>query len=86
MWSKNSFCWRLGVLAFSLPECAGYFAAGTYITAGRGSRSTARRRGLFMRGAIVAMHPAGTADIQKLSMARRIGVGRAEREEAGRLH
>jgi alkylation response protein AidB-like acyl-CoA dehydrogenase len=41
---------------------------------------------LFMRGAIVAMHPAGTADIQKLSMARRIGVGRAEREEAGRLH
>jgi alkylation response protein AidB-like acyl-CoA dehydrogenase len=41
---------------------------------------------LFMRSAIVALHPGGTADIQKLSMARRIGVGREEREEAGRLH
>jgi alkylation response protein AidB-like acyl-CoA dehydrogenase len=41
---------------------------------------------LFMRSSIIGLHPGGTADIQKLTMARRIGVGRAEREEAGRLH
>jgi 3-oxocholest-4-en-26-oyl-CoA dehydrogenase alpha subunit len=35
------------------------------------------------RNGIVAMHPGGTADIQKVSMARRIGVGRATREAAG---
>lgn len=35
------------------------------------------------RNGIVAMHPGGTADIQKVSMARRIGIGRATREAAG---
>ena len=38
-----------------------------------------------MRVAIMALHPGGTADIQKLIMARRIGIGRAVREEAGTL-
>ena len=37
------------------------------------------------RSGIVAVHPAGTADVQKLIMARRIGIGRTAREEAGRL-
>jgi hypothetical protein len=37
------------------------------------------------RNGIVAMHPGGTADIQKISMARRIGIGRATREVAGRV-
>jgi alkylation response protein AidB-like acyl-CoA dehydrogenase len=41
---------------------------------------------LSLRSGIIGLHPGGTADIQKLSIARRIGVGRAEREEAGRLH
>ena len=37
------------------------------------------------RSAIVAIHPGGTADIQKLIMARRIGIGREVREQAGAL-
>ncbi|MBI2888007.1 MAG: acyl-CoA dehydrogenase family protein [Chloroflexi bacterium] len=37
------------------------------------------------RSGIVAVHPGGTADVQKLIMARRIGIGRTQREEAGRL-
>lgn len=37
------------------------------------------------RNGIVAMHPGGTADIQRVSMARRIGIGRAAREAAGTI-
>ena len=37
------------------------------------------------RSAIVAIHPGGTADLQKLIMARRIGIGREVREKAGAL-
>ncbi len=40
---------------------------------------------LHQRGSIVAVHPGGTADIQKVIMARRIAIGRAVREEAGAL-
>jgi alkylation response protein AidB-like acyl-CoA dehydrogenase len=39
----------------------------------------------FQRSAIVGLHPGGTTDIQKVIMARRIGIGRTEREQAGRL-
>jgi alkylation response protein AidB-like acyl-CoA dehydrogenase len=35
------------------------------------------------RNGIVAVHPGGTADIQRVSMARRIGIGRSSRELAG---
>jgi alkylation response protein AidB-like acyl-CoA dehydrogenase len=38
----------------------------------------------YLRAAIVALHPAGTADIQKVIMARRIGMGRDETEAAGK--
>ncbi|MHB8575171.1 MAG: acyl-CoA dehydrogenase family protein [Dehalococcoidia bacterium] len=38
------------------------------------------------RNGIVAMHPGGTADIQRVSMARRIGIGRSARELAGTVH
>ncbi len=34
------------------------------------------------RSGIIGVHPGGTADVQKLIMARRIGVGRNSREEA----
>jgi alkylation response protein AidB-like acyl-CoA dehydrogenase len=37
------------------------------------------------RSAIIAIHPGGTADIQKVIMARRIGIGREVREKAGTL-
>jgi hypothetical protein len=33
----------------------------------------------------VAIHPGGTTDIQKVIMARRIGIGREVREKAGAL-
>ena len=39
----------------------------------------------YQRSAIVAVHPGGTADIQKVIMARRIGIGREVRERAGAL-
>ena len=38
------------------------------------------------RNGIVATHPGGTIEIQKVSMARRIGIGRAQREAAGTVH
>ena len=37
------------------------------------------------RAAIIALHPGGTTDIQKVIMARRIGIGREIREQAGAL-
>src|SRR3546814_16266512 len=37
----------------------------------------------YTRLAIQALHPGATTDIQKVIMARRIGIGRAERERAG---
>lgn len=39
----------------------------------------------YQRSAIINVHPAGTADIQKVIMARRIGIGREVREKAGAL-
>jgi alkylation response protein AidB-like acyl-CoA dehydrogenase len=38
----------------------------------------------YQRSSIVALHPGGTADVQKVIMARRIGMGREERESAGK--
>ena len=40
---------------------------------------------VFQRSSIVALHPGGTTDIQKVIMARRIGIGRAVKEQAGAL-
>ena len=37
------------------------------------------------RAALIALHPGGTTDIQKVIMARRIGIGREVREKAGAL-
>jgi alkylation response protein AidB-like acyl-CoA dehydrogenase len=38
------------------------------------------------RNGIVAVHPGGTADVQRVSMARRLGLGRTAREAAGTVH
>jgi alkylation response protein AidB-like acyl-CoA dehydrogenase len=38
----------------------------------------------FMKSSIVDLHPGATADIQKVIMARRIGIGRQVREKAGK--
>ena len=40
---------------------------------------------LFQRAGLVGLHPGGTVEIQKLIMARRIGIGRTVREQAGTL-
>jgi len=40
----------------------------------------------FQRDAITTLHPGATTDIQRVIMARRIGVGRREREKAGIVH
>jgi 3-oxocholest-4-en-26-oyl-CoA dehydrogenase alpha subunit len=40
---------------------------------------------LQQRNGIVAVHPGGTADVQRVSMSRRIGIGRAAAEQAGRV-
>jgi len=40
---------------------------------------------LNMRSSIVAVHPGGTQDIQRVIMARRMGIGRTVREEAGQI-
>ena len=40
---------------------------------------------VYQRSSIVALHPGGTTDIQKVIMARRIGIGRAVKEQAGAL-
>jgi len=37
------------------------------------------------RAAIIALHPGGTTDIQKVIMSRRIGIGRENKEKAGAL-
>ena len=37
------------------------------------------------RGNIVAIHPGGTTDVQKIEMSRRIGIGRAVRERAAEV-
>jgi alkylation response protein AidB-like acyl-CoA dehydrogenase len=39
----------------------------------------------FTRDSITALHPGATTDIQKVIIARRIGIGRAEREKAGQI-
>jgi 3-oxocholest-4-en-26-oyl-CoA dehydrogenase alpha subunit len=38
------------------------------------------------RNGIVATHPGGTIEVQKVSMSRRIGIGRSQRELAGTVH
>jgi 3-oxocholest-4-en-26-oyl-CoA dehydrogenase alpha subunit len=41
---------------------------------------------LQQRNGIVAVHPGGTADIQRVSIARRLGLGRTAAEAAGKVH
>jgi alkylation response protein AidB-like acyl-CoA dehydrogenase len=38
------------------------------------------------RNGIVSVHPGGTTDIQRVRMARRIGIGRTAKESAGSVH
>ena len=40
---------------------------------------------VYQRSSIVALHPGGTTDIQKVIMARRIGIGREVKERQGAL-
>ena len=49
------------------------------------ARQEAENLELQQRNGIVAVHPGGTADVQRVSMARRIGIGRAAPESAGKV-
>ena len=40
---------------------------------------------VLQRASIVNLHPGGTGEIQKVIMARRLGIGRVVRERAGAL-
>lgn len=40
---------------------------------------------LFTRSSITAVHPGGTQDVQRVVMARRMGIGRTVKEEAGAI-
>ncbi len=39
----------------------------------------------FMKTSIISVHPGGTQDIQRVIMARRMGIGRTVQEAAGQL-
>ncbi len=41
---------------------------------------------IHQRSSIVDQHPGGTAEIQRVIIARRLGIGRSEREEPGKLN
>ena len=60
-----------------------HFVAGKYVVAQicQISQAVAYAEGQ-QRAGIIAVHPGGTADVQRLIMARRIGVGRQSKEEA----
>jgi len=39
----------------------------------------------FMKTSIISVHPGGTQDVQRVIMARRMGIGRTAKEEAGQM-
>lgn len=76
-WGKMAGLRRTGLNS----KLLGYYAVTNDATYGAGDGYVEAQA----RQGIVAVHPAGTADVQKLIIARRIGIGRTALEEAGRL-
>jgi alkylation response protein AidB-like acyl-CoA dehydrogenase len=75
---KTAGLWMTGAIL----EAVGPAALTTDATWG----STASFLEAQQRNGIVAVHPGGTTDVQRVSMARRIGIGRAGKEAAGTVH
>jgi 3-oxocholest-4-en-26-oyl-CoA dehydrogenase alpha subunit len=77
-WRKTAGLWMTGAIL----EAVGPAALTTDETWG----SPEGFLELQQRNGIIAVHPGGTSDIQRVSMARRIGIGRPVREAAGTVH
>ena len=75
---KTAGLWMTGAIL----EAVGPAALTTDPTWG----STAAFLEAQQRNGIVAVHPGGTTDVQRVSMARRIGIGRSGKEAAGTVH
>ncbi len=75
---KTAGLWMTGAIL----EAVGPAALTTDSTWG----STAAFLEAQQRNGIVAVHPGGTTDVQRVSMARRIGIGRSGKEAAGTVH
>jgi len=75
---KTAGLWMTGAIL----EAVGPAALTTDPTWG----STAAFLEAQQRNGIVAVHPGGTTDVQRVSMARRIGIGRTGKEAAGTVH
>ncbi len=69
------------------PDCLSVYGVAREVHAATGAGLEPDPEGTIEhhhRAAITALHPGGTADIQKVIIARRLGAGRDEAEEAGR--
>ncbi len=75
---KMAGLWMTGAIL----EMVGPAALTTDVTWGSSDSFLERQQ----RNGIVSVHPGGTTDIQRVRMARRIGVGRSARESAGTVH
>jgi alkylation response protein AidB-like acyl-CoA dehydrogenase len=75
---KMAGLWMTGAIL----EMVGPAALTTDVTWGSPDSFLERQQ----RNGIVSVHPGGTTDIQRVRMARRIGVGRSARESAGTVH
>ena len=76
-WRKTSGLWMTGAILEAVGPAA--------LTSDETWGSPEAFLELQQRNGIVAVHPGGTTDIQRVSMARRIGIGRASREQAGEV-
>jgi len=76
-WRKTSGLWMTGAILEAVGPAA--------LTSDETWGSQDAFLELQQRNGIVVVHPGGTTDIQRVSMARRIGIGRAAREQAGEV-
>ncbi len=81
--SQSSYVRKMGGLRKSrlMQQMIGYWA----ITDDKQYAPGAGWVNSFMKTSIISVHPGGTQDIQRVIMARRMGIGRTVREEAGQL-
>jgi len=81
--SQSSYWGKMSAvrIAQRMQEVLGYFA----ITSDRQWAASEGWAEHLQRNAIQSLHPGGTQDIQRTIIARRMGIGRTVKEEAGRM-
>jgi hypothetical protein len=77
-WRKTSGLWMTGAIL----DAVGPAALTTDATWGSPDGFLEKQQ----RNGIVSVHPGGTTDVQRVRMARRIGIGRTSKESAGSVH